>query len=241
MTSHDILRRRARSLARLLTAGTAVVLIVLARVPLPLPTDGPTGVWVTALRWALVVTLIWAVATCASAAHHLREERRQAPASQMTGRLVALLLVVAGWTMNGSAQATTSAAPVAAVRVLPAPVDPLMGPMAPIPLPAQQPANCAQPSPDWLPAKPPAVRPADRDPLMMSCTRDSDEPATVVVRRGDTLWSIVARHLGPGADPETIAVAIPTWHATNRAVIGADPNLLLVGQVLSVPAAGGAS
>jgi hypothetical protein len=59
--------------------------------------------------------------------------------------------------------------------------------------------------------------------------------ATVVVRRGDSLWRIAARHLPPGAGDEAIAAAWPAWYAANRATIGDDPGLLLPGQVLAVP------
>jgi nucleoid-associated protein YgaU len=57
----------------------------------------------------------------------------------------------------------------------------------------------------------------------------------VVVRRGDTLWDIAARHLGPDASPAEVAAEWPRWHAANSAVIGPDPDLLLPGQRLLPP------
>ncbi len=57
----------------------------------------------------------------------------------------------------------------------------------------------------------------------------------VVVRPGDCLWSIAAGHAPAGAGNAAIAAAWPRWYAANRAVIGADPNLLLPGQHLSPP------
>ena len=57
----------------------------------------------------------------------------------------------------------------------------------------------------------------------------------VAVRRGDTLWSIAARHLDPDARADDIARAWPLWWQANRAVIGADPDLILPGQVLHPP------
>lgn len=57
----------------------------------------------------------------------------------------------------------------------------------------------------------------------------------VVVRRGDTLWGIVARHLGPGSDAAEIAAEWPRWHAANRGEIGPDPDLLRPGQRLRPP------
>jgi len=58
---------------------------------------------------------------------------------------------------------------------------------------------------------------------------------TVVVRPGDTLWSIAARDL----PPEAVDTAIVTrWHAiyaANRGVIGPDPDLIEPGQHLELP------
>ncbi len=65
-----------------------------------------------------------------------------------------------------------------------------------------------------------------------------DEPAAsgiVVVRRGDCLWTLAARHLGPGASPARVAAQWPRWWQANRARIGADPDLLLPGTRLRVP------
>ncbi len=59
--------------------------------------------------------------------------------------------------------------------------------------------------------------------------------AEVVVVSGDSLWSIAARHLGPGADAAEVAEAWPAWWDANRAVVGDDPDLLLPGQRLVVP------
>ena len=55
------------------------------------------------------------------------------------------------------------------------------------------------------------------------------------MRRGDTLWSVAARHLGPGASDAEIAKAWPAWFAENRDVVGDDPDLILPGQVLRPP------
>lgn len=55
------------------------------------------------------------------------------------------------------------------------------------------------------------------------------------VRAGDTLWAIAAEQLGTGATVADIAAAWPAWHETNRAVIGANPNLIHPGQQLLTP------
>jgi nucleoid-associated protein YgaU len=62
-------------------------------------------------------------------------------------------------------------------------------------------------------------------------------PVRVVVRKGDSLWSIAARELGRGATDDAIAARWPDWYATNRQVIGNDPDLILPGQVLRIPPA----
>jgi nucleoid-associated protein YgaU len=63
------------------------------------------------------------------------------------------------------------------------------------------------------------------------------QAAGVVVRPGDSLWSIAATELGPNATAEAIAERWPAWYAANRQLIGPDPDLLLPGQVLRTPAA----
>jgi nucleoid-associated protein YgaU len=68
-------------------------------------------------------------------------------------------------------------------------------------------------------------------------TRTDHAPAEVVVTAGDTLWSLAAARLGPGASDAEVARAWPTWWEANREVIGDDPDLLLPGQRLVVPTA----
>ncbi len=48
----------------------------------------------------------------------------------------------------------------------------------------------------------------------------------VVVRAGDSLWSIAARALGTGAEPREVDAAWRALYAANRDVIGADPALI---------------
>jgi nucleoid-associated protein YgaU len=57
----------------------------------------------------------------------------------------------------------------------------------------------------------------------------------VVVSRGDSLWSIAARQLGPMASDVDIALHWPKWHSANRHLIGDDPGLLVPGQILQPP------
>ena len=76
-------------------------------------------------------------------------------------------------------------------------------------------------------------RATDRDPLIRP-VRDVDE-ATYTVRRGDCLWHIAERHLGPGATSAEITAEWHRWYQANRDVIGDDPDLILVGQVFRIP------
>lgn len=63
-----------------------------------------------------------------------------------------------------------------------------------------------------------------------------EPPAPVVVQHGDSLWTIAARHLGPGATDAQIAAAWPRWYEVNREVIGDDPDLIVPGLTLIPPA-----
>jgi LysM domain len=57
----------------------------------------------------------------------------------------------------------------------------------------------------------------------------------VVVRPGDSLWLIAARHLPDQADVRQIALHTQAWYATNRATIGSDPDLIYPGTRLVPP------
>ena len=58
-----------------------------------------------------------------------------------------------------------------------------------------------------------------------------------IVRPGDSLWTISKEQLGPDATPQRIANGVEQIYALNRGRIGADPNLIVVGQELLVPPA----
>lgn len=82
-----------------------------------------------------------------------------------------------------------------------------------------------------------AVRQRD---AALAVTRDVPGPETapeVVVVRGDSLWSIAARHLPAGSTDRQVAEAVERWYATNAHVVGADPDLVRPGQVLVAPSA----
>jgi hypothetical protein len=106
------------------------------------------------------------------------------------------------------------------------------------------------PSPGWTPDRPAAPPRAQADITVLAAAAaraargsgawDGELPDQVVVRRGDSLWSIVARQLGSGATDADVAEQWPRWWHANRRVIGDDPDVLLPGQVLHVPTSGGA-
>ncbi|WP_392423946.1 LysM peptidoglycan-binding domain-containing protein [Barrientosiimonas humi] len=99
---------------------------------------------------------------------------------------------------------------------------------------ARECAPPAAPEPGWV-GSGPRLQPSstlDRAGLLGRCAPASGE---IVVHRGDTLWSIVERDLGPTATAREIAEAWPRWFAANREAIGADPDLLLPGTVLLRP------
>ncbi|MDQ1697214.1 MAG: hypothetical protein QOJ03_2567 [Frankiaceae bacterium] len=100
------------------------------------------------------------------------------------------------------------------------------GPVAPHPATAQP---SAPESLDW-----PGIGARPR----LVATRASDP---VVVHRGDSLWAIAERALCRRSLPcavtdEAVAAAWPDWWATNRHVIGSDPDLIRPGQRLASPA-----
>ncbi|SDS28777.1 hypothetical protein SAMN04489860_1216 [Paraoerskovia marina] len=65
--------------------------------------------------------------------------------------------------------------------------------------------------------------------------RDDRRSTAVVVLRGDSLWSIAANDLGPGASNAEIAAATERWITANSATIGSNPNLILPGMELRPP------
>lgn len=94
------------------------------------------------------------------------------------------------------------------------------------------------PSLDWAPPAPAAPAAALKAPAPDRADpppHPKPEPL-VTVRPADTLWRIAAEHLPPGASDAAVAAAWPRWYAANRAVIGANPDLLHPGERLRAPA-----
>lgn len=85
---------------------------------------------------------------------------------------------------------------------------------------------------------PPPVWPTDTTraaPKPGPTARQRSPTASVVVQRGDSLWSISREHLPAAASAARIVGTWPRWYAANRRTIGSDPDLLLPGQVLHAP------
>jgi hypothetical protein len=105
------------------------------------------------------------------------------------------------------------------------------------------------PEPGWSPLPPPPaplLAPADAALVTSGAGRPDAAAARaalnaedrVVVRRGDSLWRIAARHLGAGASDAEVAAEWPRWWHANRREIGADPDLLVPGTRLTPPDGG---
>ena len=142
-----------------------------------------------------------------------------------------------GWVVSVAAPspATTAAAaapsPTAATAAVPGPT---AATAAALPPPTTAPPAAAEGDRPT----PPAATTASSRPTIRSAPAAPvpDAPGTVTVRQGDTLWAIAARHLGPDASDAQIAAAWPVWYASNALLVGPDPDLILPGQVLTVPA-----
>jgi nucleoid-associated protein YgaU len=92
------------------------------------------------------------------------------------------------------------------------------------------PTDNTLPAPTWPSVAPHVAKPAPR-PHRATGPASSE---SVTVRPGDTLWSIAAAHTDRRASAR-VARTWPRWYAANRAVIGADPNHIVPGQVLHTP------
>ena len=115
----------------------------------------------------------------------------------------------------------------------------------PEPVPPAEPGT-PLPSLGWGGEPSPAAEPTEDEtpgdePIEDEGVHDGDgsapAPRSVVVRPGDTLWSITDDVLGPAPDdPALLAASWPLLHEANLDVIGEDPDMLRPGQVLTVPA-----
>ena len=221
----------------------------------PAPLDAQIGLAAAAGGWLvltwLTLSTLWALAA-GPAPTGVRRPRLQRLADRVTPALVrrAATAVVGLGLAGGSltptvtayagdgARPVTSATAALAADAPDAADAPGGAPTAPHLPDLDRPAD---PLPGWTPDRPALVRPPASPsgvhlvatvPLVGRVVTDE-----VVVRRGDTLWDIAARHLGPGATAAEIATEWPRWHRANGEVIGPRPDHILPGQRLRPPAA----
>lgn len=62
-------------------------------------------------------------------------------------------------------------------------------------------------------------------------------PTSIVVRRGDCLWSLATDLVGDGDRASDVAAAVDSLYRTNRQRIGPDPDVVLAGTTLTIPEA----
>jgi nucleoid-associated protein YgaU len=137
----------------------------------------------------------------------------------------------------GAAESTSAAAPARAA----APAGAAIASREPAPAAARQSGTAAGIATPPVPTPPeaawtPAVPPPDPAGLVQQPLRQTAGPVgEVEVRPGDSLWNIVARHLGPDATDLDIAAAWPSWYQANAGTIGDSPHLIRPGQLLVPP------
>jgi hypothetical protein len=218
---------RARA-GMLFTAAAAVLLVPVVWQPAtssPSPGD-PTGLVVVAAGWAAwALTIYLALATGIAAVGHLAGAPRSI--ERLTPRALRRLVEVA---VGASSAAAVCLAPAAAYADAPVP-----GPVAATPVASASPLDWPGLAP--APAPPPHLRVAPQaHPQPHDSQRAPAQPAMpLLVRPGDSLWSLTARQLGPRATAARVAATWPGLYAANRRVIGTNPNLIRPGERLVRP------
>jgi len=184
----------------------------------------PTGLVVVAAAWlAWALTIYLAIGTAVAAATHLVD----APAAvcRLAPRSLRRVVEVA---VGASSAVAVCLAPAVAYADAPAP-----GPVtsaSPLDWPGLAPVSTTSSATS---ARPAAV--ATPQPHHSPTQRRPQPAARLVVRPGDSLWSVTARQLGPRATPARVAATWPRLYAANRRAIGPDPNLIHPGQQLVPP------
>jgi resuscitation-promoting factor RpfA len=236
----------ALSVMAALMAWAGAELVGQARAPGPASFDTLIGLLATACAagcggWLAVAALLTVLGSLPGAVAGIADglARRITPTAWR--RTIRLALGVA--LITGPVAAPAHAANVPTPVLAAAAFDRPGGDAEPIPDPAALPPidrpAASTPNTTWTPNPPPAP-PTIATPASPVLTGNLRPAAVVedhvVVRRGDTLWHIAGRHLGPEADAAAIAMEWPRWWHANRDVIGPDPDLILPGQLLRPPA-----
>ena len=224
-TESNACNRAVRARAGLLIAASAAALLVPAlwqpATGSPTPGD-PTGLVVVVAGWAAwALTIYLALGTGIAAVGHLGGATR--PIAGLAPRAVRRFVEIA---VGASSVAVVCLAP--AVAYADAPPSGPVASASPLDWPGLAPAAAA-------PVHDPAATPAKPRPPRQPHPHPHHATA-LVVRPGDSLWSLTARQLGPRATAARIAAAWPRLYAENRGAIGANPNLIHPGQQLLPPA-----
>lgn len=74
-----------------------------------------------------------------------------------------------------------------------------------------------------------------RGPTLQPTAAATSSADRHVVTRGESLWTISAQALPPGAPPSAIADQSAAWYERNEDVIGQDADVIHPGQVLVAP------
>jgi hypothetical protein len=150
--------------------------------------------------------------------------------------------VLAGPMTAGSAFATGPSTTTSTSTQVDRPVSPAAPMLAET---SHAPPTLDRPATPFVASPPPAAKRTSTGAAALvtgSAHRDTVDPGDhsadgYVVHRGDTLWDIAARHLGPSATAVDISRAWPAWYDANRAVIGPDPGVIRPGELLVPPSA----
>ncbi|MGN6754249.1 MAG: LysM peptidoglycan-binding domain-containing protein [Intrasporangium sp.] len=209
--------------------------------PVPDADDAVSGVF----AWAALVIAMWLTAGTALTALALLPGALGRGAARLASALTPALVRRALCLLLGTGVGTVSL-PTGPVMAVPAmtgasvPTAPGPGCAPTADVPRADPAPTPAPDPRWRPSRPVPAADPEAAALLAPAPRTSGVPDDVVtVRRGDSLWSLAARHLGPGATDREIALMWPHWYAVNADVIGPDPDLIRPGQQLRIPTLGG--
>lgn len=211
----------------------------------PMP---PSAVLLHLLLAVFALTLVWASLVAAASAISLvtvraPDELHSGPGNRagLHHRLAAVVLALTGAgglaAIPTSGSATAAAPPTAVVQPVPTPANAMAIPLPAGPAPVAEPptADADVPRPGWVTPPPsPTSQRSQTGARLIAGPVTADDLQEVVVHRGDSLWSLVSRHLHTG-DACVISAVWPRWYAANSAVIGADPDLLHVGQRLRIP------
>src|SRR3954469_2297641 len=207
---NEAIRLRAASLLAL-SAAALVLPAVWRPATATSSAADPTGLIVVAADWvAWALTIYLAVGTGVAAAGYLGGAGGSW--GRVTPRAVRRALPVV---VGASGAAAVCLAPAVAYADTPPPV----------------PAATASPL-DWPGLAPLAPAPAVHRAVHREAPKQRHPETRLVVRPGDSLWSLTARQLGPHASTARIAAGWPRLYDANRRVSGADPNLIHPGQRL---------